>query len=247
MYPFRQKVETARSAFLAYLVWGLVFAMVVQAFIFKPYSIAAGSMDPNLVRGDSVLVSKWAYGWSKFSLPFGLPLIPGRLGGGAGAPHGDLVVFKLPRDGATTYASRVIGRPGDTVVLASGRLTVNGHVFGYEFLPQTEAERRKGVRRANETNAEGRRYEIYLKDCPPTDRPQTFVVPMGDYFVLGDKRDDSLDSRFSRDVGVGFVPEANLEGRVELITTSWTERAALVDLRSWFAEARFGRFFSHPV
>jgi signal peptidase I len=156
-------------------------------------------------------------------------------------------VFKLPRDGATSYASRVIGRPGDRVELLSGRLVVNGRPYSYEFLPQTQEERRRGLRRAFEANGEGRRYLIYLKDCPPTDPVKTFLVPPGDYFLLGDNRDDSLDSRFGRDLGVGFVPAENLEGRVELILTSWTQRASLVDLRSWFAEARFDRFFTHPV
>jgi signal peptidase I len=72
-------------------------------------------------------------------------------------------------------------------------------------------------------------------------------VPPGSYFLLGDNRDDSLDSRFDRQIGVGLVPEENLEGRVELILTSWTERASLADLRSWFAEARFDRFFKRPM
>jgi len=178
MYPFRrQNTETGRSAFTAYFIWGLVLAAVVQAFVLKPYSITAGSMAPNLVRGDGVIVSKGAYGWSRYSLPFGLPLIQGRLGGAMGAPHGDLAVFKLPRDGATTYASRVIGRPGDRVDLLSGRLVVNGRPYSYAFLPQTDEERRKGVRRAWETNGEGRRYLTYLKDCPPNDPPKTFLVP----------------------------------------------------------------------
>jgi signal peptidase I len=248
VYPFSQtRIEKPRRAFAVYFACGLMLAAVVQAFVVKPYSITAGAMEPNLVRGDGVVVSKSAYGWSRYSLPFGLPLFQGRIGGGPGARRGDLAVFKLPRDGARSFASRIIGRPRDQVELDSGRLRVNGRAYGYQLLPQTRAEHRRGLRRAFEFNQEGRRYLVYLKDCPPTDHPRRFLVPPGSYFLLGDNRDDSLDSRFDRQIGVGLVPEENLEGRVELILTSWTERASLADLRSWFAEARFDRFFKRPM
>jgi signal peptidase I len=247
IYPYRHKrEEKATPAFVAFVILGLAAATVTQAFVVKPYSIVAGAMAPNLVRGDTIVVSKFAYGWSRYSLPFGLPLFQGRVGGRA-AERGDLAVFKLPRDGATSYANRIIGLPGDRVELSSGRLVVNGRAYRYQLLPQTKAESLRGVRRAFEQSPEGRRYLVYLKDCPPADRPQTFVAPPGYYFLLGDDRDDSLDSRFNRTIGVGFVPEENLEGRVELISTSWTERASIADIASWFSEARFDRFFTRPI
>lgn len=223
---------------------GLLIAAFLQTVLLQPFSIPSVSMEPNLVRGDYIFVSKYAYGWSHHSIPFSPPLFSGRLLGRQ-PERGDIVVFKLPRDGRTDYAKRLIGLPGDAVQIKSGVVYVNGVAFGHRPLADTEQDRRLGVHRVIETNLEGRSYIVRSADCNDMmDNTPLYHVPEGDYFFLGDNREDSLDSRFNQNIGVGYVPWENLEGRAELIMFSWTERAAGINVISWFTEARFERFFT---
>jgi signal peptidase I len=181
-------------------------------------------MEPGLVTGDYILVSKFAYGWSRASFPFNPPLPGGRLGGAA-PRRGDVVVFRRPVDPKAAWVKRVIGLPGDRVQVTAGRVTVNG-----QPLAQTAVSRGfdhdapwRRVVLVRETDPDGRSHVIYGGD--PTgsaENTAVYVVPPDRCFVMGDNRDNSADSRYPRDAGVGLLPTENIIGKAQIILFSWT-------------------------
>jgi len=230
------------------LALGLAIAIVLRIFVFQPYTIPSSSMEPGLVTGDYILVSKWPYGWSRASVPFNLPLMPhgadGRLFGRAPA-RGDVVVFRLPRDPANiTYVKRLIGLPGDRVQVARGQVLVNGQALARQVTGLAEDHDAPGriVPRTLETAPTGRRYVTFGgSDDGDGDNTGVYVVPQGMYFMMGDNRDNSLDSRWPKEVGVGFVPAENLVGRAEAVALSWREGASILKPWTWL-ELDAGRF-----
>ena len=209
-------------------VWGLLFALFIRAFVFQPFSTPSSSMAPTLEAGDTFVAAKYSYGYSRFSqqlLPAdGLP--SGRLFGFT-PRRGDVVIFKLPRDNQTDYIKRVIGLPGDKVQMIAGRLYINGAMVEREALaPYTiVGQLGKPAQAAHyiETLPGGARHEIieiegekgFLANTP------LFEIPPEHYFVMGDNRDNSTDSRVPPDKGgVGFVPRDNLEGRAARVVFS---------------------------
>ena len=241
--PAESLAGTATSIGLALLI-----ALVVKSLVFQPFTIPSSSMEPTLRTGDYLIVSKFAYGWSRFSFPFNPPLFRGRTLGAA-PKRGDVIVFKLPRDhGKTDYVKRLIGLPGDRVQVLRGQVLVNGaplpRAMGAVVDDPEMALRR--VTEVAETNPEGRRYVTYA-ESPDHEGETTgvYVVPTGQYFFMGDNRDNSLDSRWPGEVGVGFVPAEDLEGRVELVVASW--RGASI-FRPWTWVTRLdGRRLFHRV
>jgi signal peptidase I len=205
-------------------------------------------MEPNLYEGDYIVVSKWSYGYSKFSsgLPVNLPVGEGRLFGRA-PERGDVVVFKLPRDDRTDYIKRVIGLPGDTVQMIAGALHVNGQAVENVVVRRTEVVDMFGPRTAiqsRETLPNGRSFAV--QDFGPggdLDDTPVYSIPAGHYFMMGDNRDNSIDSRVERSSGVGLVPEQNLVGKAQIIMFSWEPGASLWNPVSWFANIRLSRFF----
>ena len=193
----------------------LVFAF--RTFAFQPFNIPSASMAPTLLVGDYVLVSKFSYGYTRFSLPFSAPVISGRIFVSDPQP-GDVVVFKLPKDNRTDYVKRVIGLPGDRVQMINGELNLNGKPVKRERLEdfiETEDGRTTEFRHWRETLPNGASYEtLQLTDNGFLSNTAVFEVPQGDFFTLGDNRDNSLDSRMP---DVGFVPFVNLVGRVQII------------------------------
>ncbi|MDB5429638.1 MAG: signal peptidase [Caulobacter sp.] len=232
------------------VAYALLIALFLRILFFQPFTIPSESMAPNLLKGDYIIVTKFAYGWSRHSIPFSPPLFKGRIMGST-PKRGDIIVFKLPRDGHTDYIKRLVGLPGDRIQVTGGQVFVNGKAWDRKAFPNDVEDtgnpyrkELKPVFRFEETNADGRKY--MTNDYGPDgdlDNTQTYLVPEGNYFFMGDNRDNSLDSRVPEDQGVGFVPAENLVGRADLILLSWDARAALFKPWTWFTHSRPSRFF----
>jgi signal peptidase I len=226
------------------LVYAVGIAVVVRTFAFEPFNIPSGSMKPTLLVGDYLFVSKFAYGYSRFSLPLGLPLFSGRILEQVPA-RGDVVVFKLPSDNKTDYIKRVVGLPGDRVQVRDGVLRINGAPVQLEPAGQFNEDfdgRAVPVPMLQEQLPEGRRHMILdLTAAGSLDNTGVFEVPPHHIFAMGDNRDNSLDSRVPN---VGFIPIENLIGRAELIFFSVNGDASLWQPWTWPWGIRYDRLLS---
>lgn len=226
------------------LFYAIVIAILIRTFLFEPFKIPSGSMYPTLYVGDYLFVSKYTYGYSKHSLPFSMPLFEGRIW--ADEPNrGDVVVFKFPQDNKTDYIKRIIGLPGDKVKLEEGRLYVNGELVNREEIEDF-------VIRDSQGNAE--RYHQYIETLPndvkhkilevsdseSEDNLPELTVPQAYYFVMGDNRDRSDDSR----VNVGFVPFENLVGKARFLFFSHNDDGAWYKPWTWPKKIRWERLFN---
>ncbi|MBB3890324.1 signal peptidase I [Phenylobacterium haematophilum] len=230
------------------VAYALLIALFLRVLFFQPFTIPSASMEPTLLEGDYIIVSKFSYGYSRHSIPFSPPLFKGRIMERS-PERGDIIVFKLPRDGRTDYIKRLIGLPGDRVQMRQGRLWVNGKEVIDKELPPVMIDSGYGftrnVQRFQETLPGGRTFITY--DFGPdgdVDNTPTFVVPEGHYFFMGDNRDNSLDSRVPAEIGVGFVPAENLVGKAQIILLSWNPGASLFKPWTWVMNARPSRFFN---
>ncbi|MFQ5954664.1 MAG: signal peptidase I [Kiloniellales bacterium] len=223
------------------IVYAVLIALVVRTVAFEPFSIPSGSMLPTLKVGDYLFVAKYSYGYSRYSLPFGLPLIPGRVFFSE-PERGDVAVFKLPSDNETDYIKRIIGLPGDRVRVTGGVLHINGAPVRRQRINDYVRRYPYGrvVRMAQyvETLPNGRRHHIIEEsDNARWDNTHEYTVPPGHYFAMGDNRDNSQDSRVLS--GVGFVPALNLVGRAEWLFFSLDPERPFWDPRA----IRFDRLF----
>ena len=205
-------------------------------------------MEPNFYQGDYIIVSKWNYGISKYSLPIALPIIKDRLFNHQ-ATRGDVVVFKLPSNPKVDYIKRVIGLPGDRIQVRHDQLYINDQPVPFTLMGNVNAEDGPGGQATlqREFLPDGRAHLMQdMVQDGRADNTEDFTGPMGHYFVMGDNRDNSLDSRFSPDdpmePGVGFVPEENLEGRAVFILMSWKEGSSFWKPWTWL-NFNWGRFF----
>ena len=201
-------------------------ALVVRTFMFQPFNSPSTSMAPILVVGDQYFVSKTAYGYSRYSFPFGLVQSSGRVFGAKPA-YGDVVVFRLPKDLSTDDIKRVVGLPGDRIQMKVGQLTINSQPAARERMPDLSGmdvcggARSKPVKRWRERLPNGVTHETL--DCVDNgfyDNTPEYVVPAGHYFMMGDNRDNSNDSRVLSHVG--YIPYENLVGRFAVKYASGT-------------------------
>jgi signal peptidase I len=250
------------------IFWALLIALVIRTVLFQPYTIPSASEEPNLYQGDYIIVSKWSYGYSRHSILFSPPLFKGRIFFNP-PTRGDVIVFKLPRDGHTDYIKRLVGLPGDRVQVRQGVLNINGKALTQQPVKQIDTDDRGRPEQATlmrETNPEGRTYLIQSHGGDEAaDNTGVYVVPPHCYFMMGDNRENSADSRFdpglppedaklggcgwdSRndaalgyETGVGFVPEENLVGQARIVMLSWNEGASLFKPWTWL-DLRWNRF-----
>lgn len=239
--PVHELIELGKT-----IVYALGIALVLRVLLFQPFTIPSASMEPTLLEGDYIIVSKYSYGWSRHSIPFSPPILDGRIMG-KDPQRGDIVVFKLPRDGRTDYIKRVVGLPGDSIQVTDGVLSINGAPVRRVTLTPVELESVFGaprsVDRYRETMPNGKSYTTYsLGPDGEVDNTGVYQVPAGHFFMMGDNRDNSVDSRYPIETGVGYVPAENLVGKAEVILFSWEPEAALLKPWTWITEARPSRF-----
>jgi signal peptidase I len=264
-----EAVEIGKTIFFALLI-----AFVLRVVLFQPFTIPSASMEPNLYQGDYIIVTKWSYGYSHFSIPFSPPIFKGRLFNHA-PTRGDIVVFRLPREPKVDYIKRVIGLPGDKIQMRDNQLYINGvATVDVPKGPAVADDAPPSAIKLQETLPNKKTF--MTQDFGPNqeaDNTAVYTVPAGCYFMMGDNRDNSVDSRFdpqipaygdvhnscgwdastdaalgmgAREAGVGFVPAENLIGKAQIIMFSWYPGASLFNPISWFSKVRFSRFL-HPL
>jgi signal peptidase I len=242
------------------IIGAVLIALFLRSFGYEPFNIPSESMLPRLLVGDYLFVAKWPYGYSRYSFPLGPPLFDGRIGGDM-PERGDIAVFKDPRDNRTDFIKRVIGLPGDIIQMRGGSLFVNGQevpkvrIADFEAPISTNMQCATGVRftaadgqemcrfmQYRETLPEGPSYTV-LDTNPYSEGDDTapFVVPEGNYFMMGDNRDNSADSRFTYARGISFVPFENFVGRAEFMFFSTDGSSSWLLPWTWFTAARWER------
>lgn len=233
-----QKKSGGLLEIVSVIVQALILAVIIRSLFFQPFSIPSGSMRPTLLEGDYLFVNKWAYGYSRHSFPFSPDLFEGRIW--AGEPErGDVVVFKFPPDPSLDYIKRVIGLPGDRIQMRDGALYINGEAVEREKVAQIDnpdiTEMNRPVDVWRETLPNGVSYDtLDITANGVSDMTREFTVPAGHYFMMGDNRDNSTDSRMD----VGFVPFENFVGRAEMIAIS--SDGPFYEFWNW----RLGRFLT---
>ena len=244
-------VEDGKGALRAVLEMVAIVAITFASTtaIAQPFYVPTGSMQPTLAIGDAFVAAKFPYGYSRYSVPFALgPSSPDRLLQKMPV-QGDVVVFRLPRDPSQTYIKRVIGLPGDHIQMLAGRLWINGKELALRADGHGKVESEDGTisesPRYIETLPNGKTHPIYKWTWTgQLDDTQEFVVPAGHVFMMGDNRDNSLDSRVAaEDGGVGYVPVENLVGRAEFVVGSYDFLNAHA-VWSLVTEFRLSRFFN---
>jgi len=231
--------ETLTTVFYA-----VVIAIFVRTFAFEPFNIPSGSMKPTLLVGDYLFVSKYSYGYSRHSLPFSLPFLPSDRVMFTPPERGDVAVFKKPTEPNVDFIKRIIGLPGDRVQVVDGVLHINDKPVKREKVDSFREPNASGGQRVTnryiETLPNGRRHYILevSDDRALVDNTPVYIVPKEHYFMMGDNRDNSRDSRFG---DVGFVPRENLVGRAEMLFFSIDGPAWRI--WEWPMTVRFGRLF----
>lgn len=260
--PAKPKKEKKEDSFPVFLIKLVIVVAIFRSFIFSPFNIPSESMLPRLENGDYLLAAKWPYGYSSYSLPFSAPLLPKRIF--ASQPErGDVAIFKAPPGNDVDYIKRVIGLPGDTVQMIDGVLHLNGQAvpkvkvedFVIPVSPNTDCLSAEFVvteadgsqtchyPQFRETLPNGKSYNVLDLGQRDADNTVPVVVPEGQLFMMGDNRDNSMDSRFPamEGGGIGLVPQENLVGRATVMMWSTDGSANWFLPWTWFIAARWNR------
>ena len=226
------------------LFWALIIAGVIRTFAIEPFKIPSGSMKPNLLVGDFLFVSKWDYGYSRYSFPFGLPPFKGKIFE-SNPERGDIIVFKLPGQENINYVKRLVGLPGETIKVLNGKIylkTKNSNDF--EVLDQVDDgffyddQYGKDIQQLIENE-----YKILnITNDGPLDNTSEYEIPDNKFFFMGDNRDNSSDSRILS--GVGFVPKVNIVGKVWFIWFSVDTNFSLSKFWNLPFHIRYDRLFN---
>ena len=232
----------AVAAFFLFLV-----PLGIRTALFQPFNIPSGSNLPTLLIGDYVFVAKYAYGYSHYSLPFSPPLFTGRIFSRP-VDRGDVVVFRSPKDDSTDFVKRVVGLPGDRIQMISGALNINGQPVKRERIEDFTSDEDgapQPVKQYRETLPNGVTYNtLDLVENGPLDNTQVYTVPAGNYFMMGDNRDNSTDSRMLS--AFGYVPYENIIGKVRIVFFSVRGGAHAAEAWRWPWTVRWQRLLT-PV
>ncbi len=227
------------------LIYALIIAIIIRSFLIQPFYIPSSSMEPTLLVGDRLFVTKYSYGYSKHSFPFSPPIFKGRLFS-SNPKRGDVVVFKTPADNRTDYVKRLIGLPGDKIQFIDTNLYINSSEVLKSKISENNqiycGKKEIDVFTFEEILPNGKKHiSVYLKDFSFTNS-DSFNVPKNHYFFLGDNRDCSKDSRFL--TSVGYVHQDNLVGKVQFIFFSSDKtKGSIFSFWKWNKILRIDRFF----
>ena len=231
-------ISNLKSIFLAIFI-----ALIIRSFLAEPFNIPSGSMKPNLLVGDFIFVSKWSYGYSKHSLPFSIPIIPKKIFSKL-PKRGDIVIFKTPQDNRTDYIKRVIGLPGDKIKINNGNIIINDKVILRkklsDFVDKDKNISIKRIRKYKEYFYDLEIEVLDIMDQGILDNTSLYIVPEEHFFVMGDNRDNSQDSRVIN--VVGYIPINNLIGKAQFIFFS-LENSRFLELWKWPKAIRTERIF----
>jgi len=226
------------------IIFAIFIALLIRTFIAEPFNIPSGSMKPNLLVGDFLFVSKWSYGYSKHSFPFSIPLISGKIFGNL-PERGDVAVFKTPSDNRTNYIKRVIGLPGDKIKIINGQIFINNKLILRkkinDFIDKDYNGNTKRFRKYKEYFYDLEIDVLDIMDNGIVDNTNLYEVPKKHFFVMGDNRDNSQDSRFLN--RIGYVPVENLVGKAQFIFFS-LENSRFFEIWKWPTSIRFERLMN---
>ena len=239
-------MKNLKSSFvnnLKALFWALLIAGIIRTFAIEPFKIPSGSMKPNLLVGDFLFVSKWNYGYSKYSFPFGLAPFSGKIFE-KNPERGDIIVFKLPGQENINYVKRLLGLPGETIKVIDGEVFIKkNNTLNFEKLNQIsddlffDDQYQEEINQLIEDN-----YKILnITDNGPLDYTPEYIIPQNKYFFMGDNRDNSSDSRVMS--GVGFVPKENMIGKVWFIWLSIDTQFSITKFWTLPLHIRYERLF----
>ena len=239
-------MKNLKSSFinnLKALFWALLIAGIIRTFAIEPFKIPSGSMKPNLLVGDFLFVSKWNYGYSKYSFPFGLAPFSGKIFE-KNPERGDIIVFKLPGQENINYVKRLLALPGETIKVIDGEVFIKkNNSLNFEKLNQIsddlffDDQYQEEINQLIEDN-----YKILnITDNGPLDYTPEYIIPQNKYFFMGDNRDNSSDSRVMS--GVGFVPKENMIGKVWFIWLSIDTQFSITKFWTLPLHIRYERLF----
>lgn len=231
------------------ILYAIIISTLFKSLLYENFKIPSGSMNPTLLEGDRVIVSKYYYGYSKYSFPFNIAPIDGRILANRTPKYGDVVVFQSPKGTGVFYIKRIIGLPGDSIIVSEGEVIINGKKLEQEKIKTVDPKTYTNynifsVEQFKEHNLDGKVYDIFIgSKQSDVNNTKTYTVPQNHYFVMGDNRDNSKDSRF--DLDFGFIPFEFIVGRAEIIFFSSSDSP----LKIWSLPKtiRLERFFNSLV